>query len=477
MKKLVLLFLLAQELNFIITSNADNHQRNDKKYKYKIETFEVPLDHFSLTTNSTFKMRYLINNTWQKENDPPIFFYTGNEYNVEIFPERMGFMWEIAIDFNALLVFAEHRYYGESLPFGNDSHSSPKHIGYLTTQQAIADYVDLIEYFRSQQQYGRSPVIVFGGSYGGMLSAWMRMKYPHIVQGAIASSAPMLQFPDITDCNSFYGIVSSDFQSINSNCGDNIRKSWGEIKNLFSTENGRKWISETFKLCDSLKDKTDYTTFKDKLVRVIVDLAIIDYPYPSPANLLPLPANPIKAFCDKLSNSSLNGKALLIALKDAVNIHDNFTRDSPCLSTDLHPGDTYNSWKYQSCTEMVLPMCVHGDNSIFEPDPWDLQARSDECFKEFQVRPKANLICKQYGCKDLSAATNIVFSNGLRDPWSGGGVLRNLSDSAVAILIPEGAHELDFRASHENDPNSVTEARKYHRYSINKWIREYELKY
>lgn len=92
-------------------------------------------------------------------------------------------MWDIAPKFGALLIFAEHRYYGESLPFGNKSFSDAKYLGYLTSEQALADYVDLIGFLKSQPANKNSPVIVFGGSYGGMLSAWMRMKYPHIVQG------------------------------------------------------------------------------------------------------------------------------------------------------------------------------------------------------------------------------------------------------------------------------------------------------
>jgi len=84
-----------------------------------------------------------------------------------------------------LVVFAEHRYYGESLPYRNKSFADPQHLGYLTSQQALADYVELIEYLKSKPNYNHSPVIAFGGSYGGMLSAWMRMKYPHIVQGYV----------------------------------------------------------------------------------------------------------------------------------------------------------------------------------------------------------------------------------------------------------------------------------------------------
>lgn len=45
-----------------------------------------------------------------------------------------------------------------------------------------------------------------------MLAAWMRLKYPHIAIGALASSAPILQFEDIVPPQTFYDIVSNDFK-------------------------------------------------------------------------------------------------------------------------------------------------------------------------------------------------------------------------------------------------------------------------
>lgn len=98
-------------------------------------------------------------------------------------------MWEIAKEFGALIVFSEHRYYGCSMPYGDKSFSHQNRLGYLTTEQAIADYVDLIKDLRDKAATRfntcrpLNPVITFGGSYSGMLSAYIRMKYPASVQG------------------------------------------------------------------------------------------------------------------------------------------------------------------------------------------------------------------------------------------------------------------------------------------------------
>ena len=45
-----------------------------------------------------------------------------------------------------------------------------------------------------------------------VLAAWMRLKYPHIAIGALASSAPILQFEDIVPLETFYDLLSNSFK-------------------------------------------------------------------------------------------------------------------------------------------------------------------------------------------------------------------------------------------------------------------------
>lgn len=78
--------------------------------------------------------------------------------------------------------------------------SSPS-LQYLSVDQALADLARFIETRKRREGFENSTVIVFGGSYAGSVATWLRLKYPHLVQGALASSAPIFAKAD------FYGMV------------------------------------------------------------------------------------------------------------------------------------------------------------------------------------------------------------------------------------------------------------------------------
>lgn len=122
---------------------------------------------------------------------------------------------------------------------------------------------------------------------------------------------------------------------------------------------------------------------------------------------------------------------------------------------------------------MVMPMCSDGENDMFENESWDFNKYTEKCVKTWGVQPQGRLAISEYGGKNIYAASNIVFSNGLLDPWSAGGVLHNISRSVLAIIIPDGAHHLDLRGSHKSDPTSVIQTRNFHRQNILNWIRNY----
>jgi lysosomal Pro-X carboxypeptidase len=59
----------------------------------------------------------------------------------------------------------------------------------------MRDFIDLLKMLKTERpELENRATILNGGSYGGMLSAWMRMKYPNQFQGALAASAPILWF-------------------------------------------------------------------------------------------------------------------------------------------------------------------------------------------------------------------------------------------------------------------------------------------
>jgi len=79
---------------------------------------------------------------------------------------------------------------------------SVKNLVYLSSEQALAD---LAFYIRSMNRKYALPKevqwVTFGGSYPGSLSAWMRLKYPHLVHAAVSASGPLLAVADFSGKN------------------------------------------------------------------------------------------------------------------------------------------------------------------------------------------------------------------------------------------------------------------------------------
>ncbi|CAH0592110.1 unnamed protein product [Chrysodeixis includens] len=442
-------------------------------YKYETKYFKVPLDHFGFQRNETFDIKYLVNDdNWDRGNGP-IFFYTGNEGQIELFAKHTGFMWEIAEEFKAKIVFAEHRYYGTSMPFGKKS-LDKEHIGYLSSAQALADYADLINFLQGNVVKPRYPVVAFGGSYGGMLAAYFRIKYPHVVVGAIAASAPIHMYPGMAPCGVFNRLVTSSFKTVDINCSNNIRQSWAVIRNYTATAAGQEVLSKSLNLCSPVKNATDLDKLMEFMQSMYSTLAMVNYPFASDF-LTSLPAEPVRVVCQYL-NETLAGEKLLKAIGKVVDIFSNYDKKNSCVN--YKEGDDYGNldaagWDYQACTEMVMPMCSNGVNDMFEPQPWNFTTYSEECHKKYGVYPRPEMARLEYGGNRLQAASNIVFSNGLRDPWTGGGILDSLSDTVRAVVIVDAAHHLDLMPSNPSDPEPVKIARNIHKQHITRWINQF----
>ncbi|GJM97852.1 hypothetical protein PR202_ga14808 [Eleusine coracana subsp. coracana] len=69
--------------------------------------------------------------------------------------------------------------------------------------------------------------------------------------------------------------------------------------------------------------------------------------------------------------------------------------------------------------------------------------------------------------------SNIIFSNGMRDPWSRGGVLKNISSSIIALVTEKGAHQFDLRSETKDDPEWIREQRRQEVQIIQGWIDNY----
>ncbi|KAG0490698.1 hypothetical protein HPP92_007561 [Vanilla planifolia] len=238
----------------------------------------------------------------------------------------------------------------------------------------------------------------------------------------------------------FTSIITNNFKSTSENCYRVIKNSWDEIDRAVASNTGKEKMEKSLKLC-----KGEAESAKDWIDGALTLVSMTDYPTPS--NFLqPLPAYPVKQMCKAIDNPT-TGNDTFAKLYGAMNIYYNYTGAAgECFNTSI------------GATEQIfLPLGANNKESIF-PSSTGLNL-------EWLTKSIMTTL-KRFG-------SNIIFYNGLKDPWSGGGVLKSISKSLVAIVAPEGAHHVDLRASTRGDPKWLQDLRTSEVRIIKKWIQQY----
>lgn len=110
---------------------------------------------------------------------------------------------------------------------------------------------------------------------------------------------------------------------------------------------------------------------------------------------------------------------------------------------------------------------------MFEKSAWNFTEYSINCHKKYGVfsdKEKARIL---FGGKDIKSASNIIFSNGDRDPWSAGGVLETLNPTLPSLIIHGACHHEDLRPAAATDSPILVETRRKELSIIKGWIDSY----
>ncbi|KAF8349505.1 peptidase S28 [Amanita rubescens] len=161
--------------------------------EFQPQWFRQPLDHFYNETTDTWLQRFWVSTRHYKHGSGgPVVVLDGGEIDAST---RLPYLDTGIVDIltnhlGGIGVVLEHRYYGESIATQNLTTDS---LRFLNNEQALADSANFManvkfEGIDEDLTAPKTPWIYYGGSYAGARSAIMKVVYPHLVYGAIASS-------------------------------------------------------------------------------------------------------------------------------------------------------------------------------------------------------------------------------------------------------------------------------------------------
>ncbi|XP_071707623.1 probable serine protease EDA2 [Rutidosis leptorrhynchoides] len=192
--------LMFSVCNALSSSRISERMHSSSNYLTTDELwFNQTLDHFSPYDHRRFGQRYYEYLDEFRLPDGPIFLKICGESSCGGISN--DYLRVLAKKFGAAVVTLEHRYYGKSSPFKS---LTTKNLQYLSSKQALYDLAVFRQFYQNSLNLKlnrtnvENPWFVFGVSYAGALSAWFRLKFPHLTCGSLASSGVVLAVYNFT---------------------------------------------------------------------------------------------------------------------------------------------------------------------------------------------------------------------------------------------------------------------------------------
>ena len=132
-------------------------------------------------------------------------------------------------------------------------------------------------------------------------------------------------------------------------------------------------------------------------------------------------------------------------------------------------------WTYQTCTEFGFFQSSDYPNQPFG-DYFSVDFFVKQCVDIFGEKFNKRFICdsidftnSNYGGFNLTL-TNVIFPNGLIDPWHSLGILHEINESSKPLVIQSTAHCADMYPDSKDDPASLTKAREVIKKTIGEFL-------
>lgn len=442
-------------------------------WNFEARNFSQVVNHFSAYGQEEhFSQRYLLDRTsWGgSASSSPMFFFTGaEEGDIDRASGGYGHVAEMAQHLRGMVVFMEARFFGYSQPFGPDSYKPDgNHIGLLSVEQMLLDYVAIISAVRDEfDPDRRCPTIAFGGSLAGTLSAMLRARYPNVVDMSLASSTPLRGYPlPGVDQFAWRRQVTDNWVSLASpvNCpiASLVRRGFAALQAADPEQ-----VRRAFRTCESAYEG-NWQDVQGVMWGHLEGTAEFVYPASQ---------SPIPSLCQAAFNVSVTagsaGLDIFAALLPAASACTNLTAYRASLVAPDALG-----WSYLSCTEIVHPIGCNNVTDFFPPSDWTVAGTNAYCQSTWNAGPVNGglWIPETFGFADparfASSTSHIVFAYGELDPWHVFAIsLQGLSPDLPVVMIPGGSHCADMVGGQPADTPAMLEARAQEEAILAGWIK------